>query len=463
MLLLDRPTEDGAKLALIDCGLMASVAEEDRDNMISALIHLANKDYPALVDDFMNLNILPPDSNRAAIIPLMDKALSPYVAGGGAKKYEEELKKIYGMEDGSMQSQVGGFQAMTQDALTVLNDIPFQIPPYFALLGRAIVTLEGVALSGDPDYAIIRSSYPFVARKLLSEGRPELQKALQEVLYSNDGSSKGFKLTRFLALLNNAAGAVATQPGAAFVDLDTIPEDGISLAQGLKYLLSDNAGSLRGLLESEMDAVVDVVSRQVFRRAVSEAMVAITPPKPPSIPFLGDVFPQPPAIDQVPLPLLLPSVGQNGRGQPSVGLLTIQEFTDIVAPRLNQDEDVFAIGLSEGAREFLGDEIGDLIKGEKVLSPQSIQIFLQALQSGLLGRSDVLSTDASRTVIDFVGNALSAIQGGRSSGKMNEELAQAIASLDSNEKARLDDIIETITGRAIERAVSRLSRVERIL
>ena len=43
------------------------------------------------------------------VIPLMDKALSPYVKGGGAKQYEEELKKLYGM-DGSIDSTVGGFQ-----------------------------------------------------------------------------------------------------------------------------------------------------------------------------------------------------------------------------------------------------------------------------------------------------------------------------------------------------------------
>ena len=28
----------------------------------------------------------------------MDKALSPYVKGSGAKKYEEELKAMYGMD-----------------------------------------------------------------------------------------------------------------------------------------------------------------------------------------------------------------------------------------------------------------------------------------------------------------------------------------------------------------------------
>lgn len=64
----------------------------------------------------------------------------------------------------------------------VLNDVPFSIPPYFALLARAIVTLEGIALTGDPNYGIILESYPFVARKLLSEDRPEIQKALQGTL-----------------------------------------------------------------------------------------------------------------------------------------------------------------------------------------------------------------------------------------------------------------------------------------
>ena len=44
---------------------------------------------------------------------------------------------------------------MTQDALTVLNDIPFSIPPYFALLARAIVTLEGVALSGRDGFVLM--------------------------------------------------------------------------------------------------------------------------------------------------------------------------------------------------------------------------------------------------------------------------------------------------------------------
>ena len=75
---------------------------------------------------------------------------------GRPKKYEEEVKRMYGI-DGSAGGAVGGFQAMTQDALTVLNDIPFTIPPYFALLARAVVTLEGLALQADRMSSFMRS------------------------------------------------------------------------------------------------------------------------------------------------------------------------------------------------------------------------------------------------------------------------------------------------------------------
>jgi len=436
--------------------------------MISAVIHLANKNYAALVDDFMNLKILPPDSNRATIIPLMDKALTPYVKGGGAKKYEEELLKLYGMEDGTMQSKVGGFQAMTQDALTVLQDVPFSIPPYFAILGRAIVTLEGVALTGNPDYGIIMEAYPFIARKLLREGRPEIQKALQEVLYSGDGSeARGLKLTRLLALLNNAAGSVSTQEGAAFVDLDAVPEDGLSVKEGLKFMLSDNADSLRNLLENEVDNTVDVLSRQIFRQAISETLVALTPPRPPALPFIGDIFPPTPAFDEVPLPLLLPGIGPNGQNRPSLSVMSLKEFTDLVAPKLDQDEEIFALGLADGAREFFGDKIGDLILGERFLRPQTVDLVVKALRSGVLGRNDLMDANSgvAQSVLQFVENALNAVRRGSSSAssELEAEFYEAMDSLSDKERTRFDEIVNELTLRAINRAVTRLSSVDRLL
>ena len=454
---LNSPTEDGAVVALIDCGLMAAIDPVDRDNMISAVIHLANKDYASLVDDFINLEILPTDSDRPTIIPLMDKALSPYVKGGGAKKYEAELMKLYGMED-TVQSKVGGFQAMTQDALTVLNDVPFSIPPYFAILGRAIVTLEGVALTGNPDYGIIMESYPFIARKLMSEDRPEIQKALQEVLYSgNDNGS--IKFNRLLALLNNAAGAVATQDGAAFVDLDAVPEDGLSFTDGLKFLLSDNAESLRNLLESEVDSIVDLTSRQILRQGFNEAVIALSPPRPPSLPFFGDIFPPSPKFDELRVPIILPSTNGNAA---SVGMLTLKEFKDIVSPKLSQDEEIYALSLSDAVGELFGKEAAEFVRGESVLSIKSVQLVLGAVRSGILADSNVLNGDTAKSILENVGTLMNSVAGSESESSMENKLKTALSQLDDSERQRLDMITEEIVRRSIAKATERLENVPRL-
>lgn len=459
ILMLNEPTPEGYEVALIDCGLMASIDSGDRDNMISAVIHLANKNYASLVDDFIRLNILPPDSDRAAIIPLMDKALSPYVKGGGAKKYEAELKKLYGMEDGKMQTQVGGFQAMTQDALTVLNDIPFSIPAYFAILGRAIVTLEGISLKGNPDYGIIMESYPFIARKLMREDRPEIQMALQEVLYNGGKESGELKFTRLLALLNNAAGSVGTKEGSAFVDLDAVPEDGLSFVDGFKYLLSDEAESLRNLLEDEVDNIVDILSRQVLRQGLGEVKIALAPPKPPSIPFFGDILPSPPKVDQLPLPFLLP--GLNGNPA-SLGLLTIDEFTDLIAPKLSQDEELFGLGLTDAAGEIFGDNVAEFLRGESVLSTKSAELLLGVARSGALGNIDSLSDSSIQNIINTVSQLTESLNLGQN-GEIEGQLSEAVGSLSEKQRAKFDEITSELVRRSVDRVIQRLSNVNRIL
>lgn len=457
---------------------MASIDPNDRDNMISAVVHLANKDYPSLVDDFIQLKILPEDTDRPTVIPLMDKALSPYVKGGGAKRYEEEVRKIYGMEaDENLQSQVGGFQAMTQDALSVLNDVPFSIPPYFAILGRAIVTLEGVALSGDPDYGLIMEAYPFIARKLLSEDRPEIQRALQEVLFSSEeghSSNKELKFSRLLALLNNAAGSVATQEGAAFVDLDAVPEDGLSLGAGLKYLLSNKAESLRNLLQDEVDSIVDVLSRQIVRKASSEAMIALAPPRPPSLPLIGNLFeavapPVLPKLEEIPFPFLLPKTQPDGTNRPSVALLTVPALTDAVAPKLSQDEEIYAVGLAEAAKEFLGEDVANFLQGESIWSVKTVELGLTALRSGVLGESNLLSEANLEAVLETVTQTISNLnlRGGpnknAASTSLEADLAAGVAELSADERQRLDEITSELTERAVRRVVQRLETVNRIL
>lgn len=84
------------KLALLDFGLVAEIPANDREAMVSAVIHLANKDWDSLIDDFVSLGFLPLDCDRALIIPVMDRVLSPYLRGGGAAAFNfQALSQVH--------------------------------------------------------------------------------------------------------------------------------------------------------------------------------------------------------------------------------------------------------------------------------------------------------------------------------------------------------------------------------
>jgi hypothetical protein len=68
--------------------------------------HQANRNWAALIDDFIDLEFLPKDANRAVIVPVMERVLGPYLRGGGAKAFN--------------------FQALSQDLLTTTLEIPFR-------------------------------------------------------------------------------------------------------------------------------------------------------------------------------------------------------------------------------------------------------------------------------------------------------------------------------------------------
>uniref|UniRef100_A0A6U3TXQ3 Protein kinase domain-containing protein n=1 Tax=Octactis speculum TaxID=3111310 RepID=A0A6U3TXQ3_9STRA len=348
------------KLALIDFGLVARLKQSDMDTIVSAVIHLANKDYASLVDDFISLDILPNDCDRSLVVPLMDKALTPYVKGGGAKRYEEELKKSYGFDD---VGAVGGFSAMTTDFLTVLNDIPFAIPPYFALIGKAVVTLEGVALLGDPDYGLITEAYPFVARKLLSEDRPEIQRSLEEVLYGSSSLNGGLSAQRLASLVNGAMGAVARSN--SFVDLDALPAEAMEAKEILKFLLSDKASSVLSLLEPEVVKGADLLARQAIRKSSTQLLAKLPRPRlPVSLPIVGRVLGPPP--DQVPGPLLL--TGAPGSEEsPRLVFVTPAEVVEALAPPLTRDEELYAISLMDLVAELAGPEAASLVSGQALV------------------------------------------------------------------------------------------------
>ena len=319
--------------------------------MINAIVHLANKDFPSLVDDFIDLEILP--RGRVAGDRRAVDGQGPVAVYCGRRREEVRRKGAgaYGIDaDADLGAPVGGFQAMTQDALTVLNDVPFSIPPYFALLGRAFVTLEGIALQGDPDYAIIQAAYPFVSRKLLVPDRPAARRALQEALYAgagrDDGSRRALSPRRLASLVSSALDETGedTIVKGGSIDFDAIGEDANATTLA-KYVLSDRGSAIRDFCEDEAVVVADALGRQAARRR-STARRARPAWRSRRLPFVGarleKALPDPATT---PAPLLLP-----GDGAPRLSLRVAARSARRRGPSIEPRRRALRPGRDEAAR-----------------------------------------------------------------------------------------------------------------
>eukprot|EP00985_Skeletonema_marinoi_P021907 scaffold13688_cov157-Skeletonema_marinoi.AAC.11 len=188
-------TTDG-KLAILDFGLMTEVTDDQKYGMIEAIAHLLNRDYTEIGQDFINLDFIPKGTDTAPIVPALTKVFDAALAGGGAKSIN--------------------FQDLAADLAEITFEYPFRIPPYFALVIRAIGVLEGIALVGNPEFAIIDEAYPYIARRLMTDDSPRLKAALRYMVYGREGSFDAEKLIDLLQALEKFSAVKDEGDGSAF-------------------------------------------------------------------------------------------------------------------------------------------------------------------------------------------------------------------------------------------------------
>lgn len=105
---------------------------------------------------------------------------------------------------------------ITGDLAEITFEYPFKIPPYFALVIRAIGVLEGIALVGNPNFAIIDEAYPYIARRLMTDDSPRLKAALRYMVYGREGSFDAEKLIDLLQALEKFTAVRDEGDGSAF-------------------------------------------------------------------------------------------------------------------------------------------------------------------------------------------------------------------------------------------------------
>ena len=255
--------EDG-RLCYLDFGMMSEVTRESRTGLIQAVVHLVNRNFGKLSKDFVSLGFLAEDVNLEPIVPAFETVFSQALEAGVSRM---------------------DFKAVTDDLSGVMYKFPFRVPPYYALIIRSLVTLEGIALSVDPDFKILGAAYPYFARRLMEDPDPQLRLSLREMLFDGD-------IFRWARLENLVASAASQDQ----LDLDTL------LDQVLDFLFSPNGGMLRRQLVDAIADRLDALSWMTLQRIGRRLP---RPLQPPLLLEASDSFDQSTYLDLEPIRQLI--------------------------------------------------------------------------------------------------------------------------------------------------------------
>eukprot|EP00913_Durusdinium_trenchii_P032361 g30301.t1 len=179
-------TPDG-RLAILDFGLMTNITDDQRYGMVEAISHLVHRDYAEIGGDFQKLDFIPDGVDVKPIVPALSRVFDAALAG----RCRSDWSAARGIN----------FNELSADLAQITFEFPFRIPPYFALIIRAIGVLEGIALVGDPDFAIIDEAYPYLSKQLLTNPSDRLRSSLRYMVYGKEGVFDADRLIDLLRAL----------------------------------------------------------------------------------------------------------------------------------------------------------------------------------------------------------------------------------------------------------------------
>ena len=234
------------RLAYLDFGMMSTIKPYQRYGLIEAVVHLVNRDFEALADDYIKLDFLTPDTDLTPIIPA--------------------LAEVFGNALGASVAELN-FKSITDKMSAMMYELPFSVPAYYALIIRSMVTLEGIAIGIDPNFKVLSKAYPYIAKRLLTDPSPELRSSLKDLLFK-DGS---FRWNRLENLLKNAK-------NSQDYDFSSV------VTQGSTFLFSERGSFIRENLIQEIVNSLDMLGRRSWFNFSSSILeqIGVSRPKVPA-------------------------------------------------------------------------------------------------------------------------------------------------------------------------------------
>ena len=154
-----RVMADG-KVGIFDFGMVGRISPELKQHLVNAFLHTIQREYRLLVDDFVGMGFLHADADREGLC----RDLTPIIDS----RFAQGMSRVR-------------FRKMLFDFSEVCFQYPFRLPSEFTYVMRALLTLEGIALTINPKFNFVDAAMPFAHRLVMKNNQVLGQAIFKEV------------------------------------------------------------------------------------------------------------------------------------------------------------------------------------------------------------------------------------------------------------------------------------------
>lgn len=154
-----RVMADG-RVGIFDFGMVGRISPELKGHLVNAFLHTIQREYRLLVDDFVGMGFLKADADREALCADLTPILDA--------RFAEGMSRVR-------------FRKMLFDFSEVCFQYPFRLPSEFTYVMRALLTLEGIALTINPEFNFVDAAMPFAHRLIFKNNQVLSQAIFKEV------------------------------------------------------------------------------------------------------------------------------------------------------------------------------------------------------------------------------------------------------------------------------------------
>lgn len=150
-LLVTRDPDGRPRLAVLDWGLAGRLSDDDRYLLCDLLMATLQQDAKAVVKAWSDMGVVP--------------------RGQGDPSLERDVAEL--LEVVNLQSQPVATAKLILEMMEIMRQHRLRVPMQYALADKALLEMEGVARSLDPDFRPVEAARPFVWRLYFERWRPD--------------------------------------------------------------------------------------------------------------------------------------------------------------------------------------------------------------------------------------------------------------------------------------------------